>query len=49
MTRTESDVPLKCSPFQALLQNGIDRLFELHSIEDFTFVVKDEKLKDMPT
>jgi hypothetical protein len=45
MTITDSDVPLKFSPFHAVLHHGIDRVFELVQPEDFTFVVKGERFK----
>jgi hypothetical protein len=45
MALPHSDIPLKLSPFHAVLHDGIDRLFELLQPENFTFVVKGETLK----
>jgi hypothetical protein len=45
MSITSPNPTIKFSPFQAILQNGIDRLLELIPNEEFTFVAKGDELK----
>jgi hypothetical protein len=45
MLFTSPNSSLKLSPFQAILQDGIDRLLEFLPEEEFTFIVKGETLK----
>jgi hypothetical protein len=45
MTLAHSEIPLKFSPFHAVLHGGIDRLFELLQPEDFTFTIRGEAFK----
>jgi hypothetical protein len=45
MSITFPNSPYMFSPFYAILQDEIDRLFELLPCEEFTFIVKGESLK----
>jgi hypothetical protein len=45
MSITSPNLPVMFSPFHAILQDGIDRLLELVPNEEFTFIVKGERLK----
>jgi hypothetical protein len=45
MSLVSHNPPVEFSPFHTVLQNGIDRLLEIISPEEFEFIVKGEHLK----
>jgi hypothetical protein len=47
MTAVSAEVGLPFSPFYAILQDGIERIFEAMKCDPFTFVVSSEKCKSI--